>query len=287
MTISSSATAEDLAVGPLPDSLRTQWHLSKFYTKGIVAGGLPIISSDKPSDYALKEARFLIDRMLEGRDDLRQAIVKQHVRMAVMAYSEMTTMIPEHSDLQPTKYWDKRARGLGATHARPAVSCAEENLLEYPGDPYVHENILIHEFAHVIHEIALAEVDPTFDGRLRKAFDQAQSEGLWKGTYAGTNHKEYWAEAVQCWFQCGRTDPPQHNHVRTRAQLQEYDPRVAKLIAEVFRNGDWIYTAPSQRSEAGHLTGFDRAKAPRFAWPAGLVEWNKKYEEEQREKQKK
>lgn len=51
-----------------------------------------------------------------------------------MAQDEMTTDVPEHCDLRPKDYWDRRARRLGATDARPAVSCGEENLLCLPGD---------------------------------------------------------------------------------------------------------------------------------------------------------
>ena len=53
-----------------------------------------------------------------------------------MAHNEYTTHIPEHRDLQPRLYWNRRARGLGATPERPAVSRGEENLLGYVNDPY-------------------------------------------------------------------------------------------------------------------------------------------------------
>ena len=49
--------------------------------------------------------------------------------------------------------------------AGPATSCGEENLLCMRGDPYATENILIHEFAHTIHQIGLAQVDATFQNR--------------------------------------------------------------------------------------------------------------------------
>ena len=144
--------------------------LSPFYTKYVSAHGLPVVGSAQVSDYALKEAAYLVDAMLAHRPDVRDAMIKNKVRCAVMAYNERTTDIPEHSDLTPKNYWNVRARGLGATSIRPAVSGAEENLLNYPGDPYSTENILIHEFGHAIHEMGLNTADPTFDGRLRQAY---------------------------------------------------------------------------------------------------------------------
>ncbi len=283
LTIRSSQ-AEERTITEPPENIRTEWKLSTFYKKCIVTDGFPIVASEQVSDYALKEAAFLVDQMLQGRDDLRKALIKHHIRLAIMAPTELTTMMPEHSDLKPSKYWDKRARGLGATKARPAVSCAEENLLEFPGDPYHGENITIHEFSHAIHEIALAEVEPKFNGRLKVAYDSAIQKGLWKNTYAATNHAEYWAEGVQDWFHCNRTNVRDHNHVNSRAQLREYDPELAKLMEEVFRNNDWVYTFPSLRKEPLHLAGFDRTTAPKFAWPRELVEWYDKYEAEQKQK---
>ncbi|MFK7740794.1 MAG: hypothetical protein AB8H80_10765 [Planctomycetota bacterium] len=246
--------------------------LSAFYTQHLDAGGLPIVASAKVSPFALLEARYLIDKMLDGRDDIRARLVANKVRYAIMAVDEMTTAIPEHSDLKPARYWDRRARGLGATHARPAVSCGEENLLRYPGDPYVQESLLLHEFAHAIHLMALVDLDPTFDNRLREAFEAAVKDGLWQSKYAGTNKNEYWAEGVQSWFDDNRLPDHDHNHVNTREELKRYDPRLAKLVAEVFGDKKWRYKKPTERSapERTHLQGYDPANAKRFAWPAGL-----------------
>ena len=265
------AVAGSEGIGTPPDELKTKLKLSAFYKKCLLADGLAIVASHKVSDYALFEARYIVDRMLEGRPDIRRAIVDGKVRLAIMAADEFNTDIPEHSDLKPARYWNRRARGLGATSVRPAVSCGEENLLGFDGDPYRAENILVHEFGHVVHEIGMAGVDRTFDRRLKETYEAALERGLWKDTYAATNRSEYWAEGVQSWFHCNRTNDKQHNHVATREQLQEYDAGLADLLTEVFRDNDWIYTRPEKRADQAHLRGFDRDLAPRFAWPADLV----------------
>ena len=270
--VANALSAAEPHVSPVPKDVRAEFKLSSFYTKYISAGDLPIIASDKVSDYALLEARHLVEQMIGHRPDALAAIAKNHVRLAIMAPTEMTTDIPEHSDLTPKDHWDKRARGLGATEARPAVSGAEENLLGYPGDPYPAENILIHEFGHVIHERGMNSVDATFDRRLLAAYDAAKREGLWKGTYAGTNYKEYWAVGTQAWFDAGRENDSDHNWVNTRAEVKKYDQRLAALLSEVYGEGEWRYVLPAKRSPASpHLAAFDVAKAPRFAWPARLV----------------
>jgi hypothetical protein len=267
-----TAPAPALRVTPVPDALRAEWGLSPFYTKCVDANGLPVLSSDQPSDYALLEAAYLINQMLAHRPDVREAMVRNRARLAVMGFGEFTTDIPEHSRLAPKEYADKRARGMGGPRA---VSAAEENLLCYPGDPYAAENILIHEFAHGIHQMGLRTADPTFNGRLREAYDRAIAAGLWKGAYASTNPGEYWAEGVQSWFDTNRENDSAHNHVNTRQELKEYDPPLAKLVEEVFGDTPWRYRRPHERAASEHLAGYDRAKAPRFAWPRELLEWNR------------
>jgi len=262
------ATGLAAQVGPVPETVRAQFNLAGFYQKYVDLEGFPIVSSSRVSDYALLEAAWIVRHMLTNRSDILQAMASNNVRLAVMAWNEFTTDIPEHSDLKSAVYWDRRARGLGATRARPAVSCAEENLLCYPGDPYATENILVHEFSHAIHEMGMNSVDPTFDKRLRAAFASAKEKGLWKKTYAGSNPSEYWAEGAQAWFDDNRENDGLHNHVNTRAELKEYDVELARLCGEVFGDGAWRYVKPMRRTEAdrAHLRGHDFSKGPQFKW---------------------
>ncbi|HAB15431.1 MAG TPA: hypothetical protein DCE44_03165 [Verrucomicrobiales bacterium] len=111
-------------------------------------------------------------------------------------------------------------------------------------------------------------LDPTFDARLAAAFSGATNQGLWQGTYAASDRHEYWAEAVQSWFDDNRENDALHNHVNTRVELKAYDPGVAGLCAEVFGDGPWRYTKPQFRGsdDRAHLVGFNSTEAPRFRW---------------------
>jgi hypothetical protein len=243
----ASDNADAFQTDEPPKDLQQALNLSPFYKKHLSANGFPILSSAKVSDQALHEAADIINHMLAGRDDVRKALIKNKVRLAVMAATEQTTDIPEHSDLKPKEYWDKRARGLGATFRRPAVSCGEENLLNLRGDRYPTENILVHEFAHTFHEMGLNSIDKTFDARLRETFDKAIKAGLWKNTYAATNHKEYWAEGVQSYFDTNRANDKLHNHVDTREKLAKYDAGLFRLIDEAFCKNPWRYVRYDKR----------------------------------------
>ena len=272
------ADADAARVTPVPDAVRTEFKLAAHYQKFVSAGGLPVVGSAKVNDVSLLEARFLILQMIGHRQEVLAAMAKSKVRFAIMAANEFTTDIPEHSDLSPKLYWDKRARGLGASRSRPAVSCGEENLLCLPGDPYAAENILIHEFAHAVHQMGVNALDKTFQARVQAAFDAAGKAGLWKNKYAGTNPSEYFAEGAQSWFDTNRVNDNDHNHVHTRPQLKEYDPSLAKLCEEVFGDREWRYARPAARQPAApHFAGFDAAKAGKFAWPKELTEWQEKF----------
>jgi hypothetical protein len=231
--LAAEKTAPTITVGKPPKNLK----LDPFYEKYADAAGIPIVASRKVPDRALIAAADLVNRMLAKRPDLRRSLAERKVRIAVMGKTEMTTDLPEHRKLKPKDYWDKRARGLGGTPSNPMTSCAEENLLGYEDDRYKGENILIHEFSHTIHQVGMRTLDKGFDARLKKLYDKAMAQGRWIKTYAATNHREYWAEGVQSYFDCNaRAEPPNgiHNHVRTREQLRKYDPDLAKLIDEVF-----------------------------------------------------
>jgi hypothetical protein len=255
-------------VGPVPETLRESLGLAPFYQKHIAVADFPIVGSANVSDNALREAAWIVRRVVGDRDDILQAMAFNKVRLVVMAWNEYTTDVPEHSRMQPKVFWDRRARGLGATLHNPVVSCAEENLLCYPNDPYSTENILIHEFAHALHGTAGQSLGADFDQRLRAAYKNAKETGLFKDTYAGSNASEYWAEAVQDWFDDNRQNDSLHNHVNTRDELKEYDPLLAELVAEVLGDGPWRYRKPMQRAPAGrsHLVDFDPAESPRFRW---------------------
>jgi hypothetical protein len=236
-----------LKIGAPPAALVQALNLSTFYKKAVDASGFPVVGSDKVADAALLEAARITEKMLDGRDDIRQAIVRNKIRLAVMAQTEQTTDVPEHSDLTPKKYWDQRARGLGATSARPAVSCGEENLLHLPGDRYPNENILVHEFGHVIHEMGLNSIDSHFDAALNALYNTSvKKKGLWKGTYAAENYKEYWAEGVQSYFDTNDNNNHQHNDIDTREKLAKYDPEFFALLDSVFKSNTWRYERKSK-----------------------------------------
>lgn len=256
--------ASSAAVAAPPDDVTKRFKLDiTFYRKHVDVLGLPVVGSAKVSDAAMLEAAYIARMMLRDVPDVVEALVKARVRLTVMATTEMTTDVPEHRDLEKT--FDRRARGVGATPTRPSSSCAEENLLKCPGDPYWAENILIHEFGHTIH---LMGHDAKFNQKVVDAYSAAVKAGRWQNTYAATDHKEYWAEGVQSYFCCNPAKPDaSHNEVNTRDELREYDPALFALIDDAFKSPSWKYVPPTERTSQPHLRNLDRSTLPTFAWP--------------------
>jgi hypothetical protein len=227
-----------------------------FYKKYADAFGIPIVSSAKVPDDAMLMARDIVNYMLVKRPDVRAALIGKKARVLVMAQTEMETDLPERSNWKkPTRedrrltpgerenydkpggiasmtdreYWNRRARGMGGT----VTSCAEENLLGYPGTRYYGENILVHEFSHNIHG-ALRTVDTALARQIEVAYEAAKTKGMYKGQYAINTVAEYWAEGTQWWFWSNFEFYDGEKRIQTPDDLKSYDPTLYALLEQVY-----------------------------------------------------
>ena len=237
--LNSEKVIDDNKISAPPDALS----LDTFYKKYVNASGIPIISSEKVPDEALFTARETVINMMSMRSDVLAKMIGNKLRLGIMATSEVTKDMPEFRDLEEEDGSDQRTwnelRGTGATVVRPLTSCAEENVLCYGEgkDPYSSEDIVIHEFAHAVHELGISFVDTNFNNELEEAFEDAKANKLWLNTYAGSNYYDYFAEGVQDWFNLNSEAIPTngiHNQINTREELKTYDPALYNLIKRYF-----------------------------------------------------
>jgi len=277
----AATTQPAIGVEPISDELRREYRIDPFYTKTLTIDGIPIIGSKKVSDYAFLECAYTLDHMLMNSPKrVRDALIFCRVRVGIISVVEYTMDIPENQtprNMQPVQaaFQDRRSRGLGGL---PLATCAEENLLNLRSDPYRAENITIHEFSHTVAS-SMRRVDPAWYEHLRDIYRQAMSEGLFANSYSATNEQEYWAEGAQAWFDCAaqRKDPTVHSGIWYREQLKTYDPRLARLLADIYGDGPWRYIRTDGRplrvgdivltrtpEELAHLQGLDRALIPAF-----------------------
>lgn len=220
--------------------------LDPFYKKYMNVNGIHVVSSWRVPDSCFYAAYVCLDALTKALPaDVMESLTSRNTRIGIMGRYEGTTDIPEHAFLvnDTTINWDLRARGLGGTLEMPFSTCAEENILAYQIDKYHAEDIMIHEFAHTIHNVGIAPIHPEFNDELQAALDDAVSKGRWKNVYASTNIEEYWAEGVQNWFNVNAevnndNGDGKHNKVNTREELKRYDPGLYAILAKYFPEVD-------------------------------------------------
>lgn len=261
----SAAPRPESGVGAPSTGLR----LDPFYAKQADAGGIPVIGSARAPDAALLVARDLVLDMLTHRPDLREEMVRQGVRVGVMAPDEAITDLPENrgwkkperSDPRLTgcelkyfdrieamsdrDYWNARARGTGGRF----TTVGAENLLALAGGRYFGENILVHEFSHAILE-AVARADPTLYRAAERAFAEAKAKGLWKGDYAAVTLQEYWAEGTQFWFNDNMLARLDGAEIVSDRDLRRYDPALASVLGRVYGRRHRLAADPWYRHPA-------------------------------------
>ena len=118
LTLPLTATAQVVSIPepvPPPKEVRVFFELDPFYEQWIDVGGLPVLASAKVNPYALKEAAWLIGKMIGNRPDILQTMAGNKARFSVIAHTEVITEIPEYrSDPRPD-FLVYRERGWGGS----------------------------------------------------------------------------------------------------------------------------------------------------------------------------
>ena len=246
---------------PPPQAVRDFFQLDPYYQQWINVRGFPVLASAEVSPYAVKEAAWIIGHMIGHRPDVLRVMAERTARFSIVPHNKHTSDMPESNTGRLSFFWDVRHRTVHCKGC-PIASTTEEALIGKSSSP-------IHEFGHPLQDWGLNGVDPTFNNRVITLYDMAKAEGLYQGRYAGSTQAEYWADGVASWFH--DTNPNQHAAL-TRSALKKYDSRLAKLLTEVFGDGDWRYTRPATRTHLPHLQGFNPQEAPIYQRPTRLLE---------------
>ena len=244
--------------------------VDRFYTQYVDAGGIPVLSSARVEPAALLAARDMVAGMLAHRPDLRDELVRQGYRVAVMAQEEALLDLPENRDwkkpaeddirltrcerkhyarrigaLSDRAYWNARARGIGGER----TVGAEEDILGLRSSRYFGETILVHEFAHNI-LFAIEAADPALYARVEAAYANALETGLWKDEYTVTTVQEYWAEGTQFWFDSNRLQVFSGRRILNHQDLAAYDPQLYAVLAEAYGERHQLKSDPFYLSAA-------------------------------------
>jgi xylan 1,4-beta-xylosidase len=211
-----------------------------FYKKHVDVRGLSVVAAEAVADLALERTAWIVTRMLAGRQDVFEAMVKDGMYLLIIGKDQVYTDMPEYRNHPNPAYQNERVRGTGG---KP-TSFGEENLLSLPVDRYDDESIGVHEFCHTI-DGALRSLDAAWPERRNAVYRRAVAAGLWTNTYAGSNPGEYWAEVCQSYFDCNRVNNWNHGPIGTREQLKLHDPDGYELVRSTFNlspEQDWRYS---------------------------------------------
>jgi len=244
-------------------------------SKYVWCRGFPILGSNKVSDRAMLEADRIVRNMFRYRHDILKAIIDANVQLALIAPGRSPKEVPYVRSLK--RKWFVNRKGSPAEQTPLfRLSTFESNLLGLTDNPAPGENLLIHDMALLMYYIAgLRETDPEYDKRryvqqyekglervdcrfdekVGKLYRNAKKKSLWAGTPAAKNRFNYFAEAVQSFFNANQivtldAESPAfgRNHpVNTRRQLQAYDPDIALFVGDIFKHPervDWRYSKP-------------------------------------------
>ena len=175
-----------------------------FYQKYANVDGIGLLAPAEISDEQIVRGREIITGMLTGRPDLLATLVAHDTLVFIDPF---------------------RSRGIAFKFDDGWETYIPEE------DPVPHCGTFIHEFGHLIH-FALEEQagGDAFNARLRAAYQTARTAGRWRGMYAMTNVKEYWAEMARIWL--WEALPPSLQPYYS--DLAAYDPEAAALVEEIF-----------------------------------------------------
>jgi hypothetical protein len=239
-----AAAAPACAVKPLADAQAETYGLdTAFYRKRTVAQGILIATSDRVSDYALLEAAYQFDMIMERIDpQVARRIRDRKPLCLLIGCKELTSDLPQFASDKTGReldFYNWRQRGfLHWEKGRPLVVFAEEDVLQYEGGMQL-ESILIHEFGHVIHG---AGFDEALQKRLTETFKQAKAKGLWNDGRAAQRFRRVKSKTPVSLFE---------------ALVKSFPDESPDLIRKCLDGGDILVNGKSTHAKA-EVTGEDK-----------------------------
>jgi len=173
-----------------------------FFSKLLDFQGIPIKAHAVVADEAMYAAYSRLSRQLEHLPMVISNLAAAGAELHIIGRDQVTTDLPEWRQDKGKPIYepsyngltrDQRTRGMGGR----LTSCGEENLLQLEKDKYHGRDICLHEFAHTIRNYGIQpEVRAKFDAQYRRSLER----GIWKGSYAGSNPDEFFAELTMWYF---------------------------------------------------------------------------------------
>ncbi|CAL1543015.1 unnamed protein product [Lymnaea stagnalis] len=239
---------------------------------------LEIAGSPRTSQHAVDVAAGVIQKMTRY---MPQSMFESLTRgtVGIFTAAEKLTVFPENKNLasgscgascagtcsHTCTFDGRKYEDIGGlTNSRAVV--LDDIVLCTSADPYHHTvNILVHEFAHLVHTYATTAAIRT---QITNAYNAAKQHATWQlNTYAMANDHEYWAMASAAFFgvdyegnsntgtmnMCGNavcTTVP-----LVREHLRQKDPALFSALVHVYANNNPALNPGLTRCPAGTVVG--------------------------------
>ena len=204
-----------------------------FFSRRVDYEGIVIKAHADVVDQALLEAHARLWMMLRNLPVVRENLRDAGAELHIIGRNQQTSDLPEWQHMKGKPFdgrltIDQRTRGMGGR----LTSCGEENLLKLERDRYRGRDICVHEFAHNIYNRGIpASVRQKFRDRHKAALE----EGLWVGSYAGSNDNEFFAETTMWYFGThGDLRMKGNKPANGREGLSAYDPKTLEMLDQLY-----------------------------------------------------
>jgi hypothetical protein len=204
-----------------------------FYAQRMDYEGIPIKASAAVSAQALLAAHDRLFMMLRLIPSAAENLRAQGAELHLIGKDQAPSDLPENLGTKGKPFdgaetIDQRTRGTGGILA----SCGEENLLKLDRDRYAGRDICVHEFSHALHVYGLSK---DIQALITRQYADAMKKGLWKGLYASTNEREYFAELTMWYFGTrGDADKLPQTWRPGPRWLKSYDPEGYDLLDRIY-----------------------------------------------------
>ncbi|MGO8926202.1 MAG: hypothetical protein ACLQU3_04840 [Limisphaerales bacterium] len=210
---------------------------SGFFAKRLDYEGIAIKAPTNVVDEALFAAYGRLSMMLSNLPSVRIKLRAAGAELHIIGRDQVTTDLPEwrQDKGKPLAEYhgltrDQRTRGMGGL----LTSCGEENLLKLEKDRYRGRDICVHEFAH---NILGYGVSRDVRDKVRQQYRRSLDQGVWVGSYAGSNFDEFFAELTMWYFGThGDLGMKGAKPANGRDGLRAYDPEAFALL-DAFYSG--------------------------------------------------
>ena len=229
-----------------------------YYSRYINAGGVAVVGHLHVPDAFFIAARNIILTMTSKHPEIRERLFPRNSGFHI-------ALLPSHgySRELPHTLWSSNA-----THADGKCSgglCWSTVRYEADGRQ-LSMSAFVHEFAHAMERVItrtvrtrtdpvelLPPLDPTFEDRLKHAYDTAKAAGKWRSQEVAIiggkvvevegqplyiirkDYQEYWAEGVVCWYYLELSGI----RFASREEFAKYDPLLYALLSEWLHEGSF------------------------------------------------